>query len=127
MILLDTHAWIWWASADAQLSRRARTEIERAEALGVSPMSCYEVARLAARGRVSFDRDVEIWVRQALAQPRVVPLDVTAEICTAAALLAGFHGDPIDRVLAATALAHDIPIVTKDRRIRTSKLVRSIW
>ena len=127
MIVLDTHAWIWWATADARLSKRARAEIDRADARGVSPVSCYEVARLAARGRVKFDRDVATWIRQALAQPRVVVLDVTPEICTAAALLADFHGDPIDRILAATAIEHDVVLVTKDARIRSSGAVRSSW
>ena len=127
MIVLDTHAWIWWATADTRLSKRARTEIERADVRGVSPVSCYEVARLAARGRVKFDRDAATWIRQALAQPRVIVLDITPEICTAAALLTDFHGDPIDRVLAATAIEHDAPIATKDTRIRSSGAVRCCW
>lgn len=127
MIVLDTHAWIWWVTADARLSRRARTEIERADARGVSPVSCYEVARLALRGRVQFDRDVSVWIRQALAQPHVVVLDVTPEICTAAAELPDFHGDPIDRILAATAIEHDVVLVTKDERIRSSRAVRCSW
>ena len=125
--MLDTHAWLWWVNGDAQLSKRARREIVAADARGVSPVSCYEVARLAARGRVQFDRDVATWIRQALAQPRVVILDATPEICTAAALLADFHGDPIDRVLVATAAEHEAPLVTKDGRIRASRAVRSIW
>lgn len=127
MIVLDTHAWIWWANGDGQLSKRARREIDAADARGVSAVSCYEVARLAVRGRVQFDRDVATWIQQALAQPRVVALDVTPEICTAAALLTDFHGDPIDRLLVATATTHDARLVTKDRRIRASTAVRSIW
>jgi len=127
VIVLDTHAWIWWATADTRLSKRARIEIERADVRGVSPVSCYEVARLTARGRVKFDREVATWIRQALAQPRVVVLDVTPEICTAAALLADFHGDPIDRILAATAIEHDVAIATKDTRIRSSGAVRCCW
>lgn len=127
MIVLDTHAWLWWANGDAQLSKRARREIDAAEVRGVSPVSCYEVARLAVRGRVQFDRDVAVWIRQALAQPGVVVLDVTPEICTAAALLKDFHGDPIDRLLVATAVEHEAPLVTKDARIRSSGAVRSIW
>ena len=127
MIVLDTHAWIWWATRDARLSRRAQREIDAADALGVSPVSCYEAARLALRGRIQFDRDVEVWIRQALAQPHVVVLDITPEICVAAALLTDFHGDPFDRLLAATALEHDATIVTKDTRIRSSGAVRCCW
>ena len=127
MIVLDTHAWVWWASNDAQLSKKARRAIEAADERGVSPVSCYEVGRLAERGRVTFDRDVATWTRQALAQPRVVVLDLTPEICTAAALLEDFRGDPIDRLLVATALEHDAPLVTRDGRIATSGAVRSIW
>jgi PIN domain nuclease of toxin-antitoxin system len=127
VIVLDTHAWIWWATRDGRLSRRAQREIDGADACGVSPVSCYEVARLSKRGRIRFDRDVETWIRQALTQPHVVLLDVTPEICTTAAMLADFHGDPFDRILAATALEHDAAIVTKDTRIRSSGAVRCIW
>lgn len=127
MIVLDTHAWIWWATSDGRLSKRARIEIEQADARGISPASCYEVARLAVRGRVSFDRDVDTWIRQALAQPRVVVLDLTPEICAAAAQLVDFHGDPIDRILAATAIEHDATIVTKDARIRSAGVVPCCW
>ena len=128
MILLDTHAWIWWAANDPQLSRTAARAIGADDVRGVSPLSCYETARLVTRGRLTLDRDVEAWIVAALALPGTAVLDATPTILTRAALLGeSLHGDPIDRMLVATAMHHGIPIVTKDRRIRAWDAVRTIW
>lgn len=56
-------------------------------------------------------------------------LPVTAEIATVAGQLSeeGFHGDPADRLIAATAIVNSCPLLTKDKRIRASKEVHSIW
>lgn len=127
MILLDTHTWIWWVTRDERLSRAARRAMESETALGVSPVSCFEVARLAARGRIRLDRAPELWTAQALAQPGIELVEVTSGVATRAALLDPFHGDPIDRILAQSAIELRVPLVTKDERIRTSALVRTIW
>ena len=71
MIVLDTHAWLWWQTAEEKLSSRARTEIEGAERIGICTISCYEVARAATHGRIHLDRDVRAWVMHALAVDRV--------------------------------------------------------
>ena len=70
MILLDTHAWIWWVTSDRNLSSRARRAIEADPVRGVSPLSCYEIGRLAERGRIVLDRDVAVWTDAALRQTR---------------------------------------------------------
>lgn len=49
MILLDTHAWIWWVTESPNLSSRARRTITRSDELGVSAISCWEVAMLVAK------------------------------------------------------------------------------
>ena len=57
MIVLDTHAWIWWVAVPDKLSARAHHAIDAAEALGVCAISCWEVAMLVARRRLEFDRE----------------------------------------------------------------------
>lgn len=128
MILLDTHAWVWWASSPERLSRRAAAAIADESERAVSAISCWEVATLVRRGRLKLDRPAELWLRQALGMPGVVPLDVTPEIASVAGTLGDdFHGDPADRILVATALARACRILTRDERLRSSARVTTIW
>lgn len=83
---------------------------------------------LVARGRLGFDRDVLLWVKQALALPGMALLPLTPEVAVrAAALDPAFPGDPADRMIAATALERGAPLLTKDRRLRSYKEIRTIW
>ena len=52
MILLDTHAWIWWVTESARLSAKATQAIVQANSLGVHIISCWEVAMLVEKGQV---------------------------------------------------------------------------
>lgn len=128
MIVLDTHAWIWWVSEPAALGRAARREIDRARKIGVPAICCLEVATLAARGRISLDRSPLEWMRDALALSRVELLALTPAIAVKAAELPlHFPGDPADRLIAAAAILESAVLVTKDERLRDSALVRTAW
>ncbi|HEY2570786.1 MAG TPA: type II toxin-antitoxin system VapC family toxin, partial [Solirubrobacteraceae bacterium] len=107
VIVLDTHAWLWWLAAPERLSPAAEQAIEQASRIGVSTLSAWEVAMLVGRGRISLDRDVSLWVRQGLADERVESLAPSAEVGVAAGLLdaQSFPGDPVDRLIYATARA----------------------
>jgi PIN domain nuclease of toxin-antitoxin system len=128
MILLDTHAWIWWAASSPNLSKKAAKAIQGAKATYVSSISCWEVAMLVAKNRLVLDRDVEIWMDQALKLPNLEMVPLTARIAVRSTRLgAKFHGDPVDCILIATALDYACPIITKDERIRQYSQVRVIW
>jgi len=127
MIVLDTHVWLWWHSVSARLSRRAREAIDRADRIAVSAASCFELAMLAARSKVSLDREVRAWVLQALAHERGEAVSVTPEIAVRAALLEHGPPDPFDRLVYATAVELDVPLVTKDRALRAFDPRRTIW
>jgi PIN domain nuclease of toxin-antitoxin system len=128
-LVLDTHAWVYWIGGPAApaLSRRARTAIEEADVLLVSAASCVEVAWLEAAGRLRFDRDALTWLKQALAKPRVQLAELTPEVAVRAAKLSWAHRDPNDRLIVATALGARAPLCTKDRVIKASGLVTTIW
>jgi PIN domain nuclease of toxin-antitoxin system len=133
VILLDTHALIWWQTAkEKDLSARARREVSRARRLLISPISCWELALLVRKGRIALDRDVSRWIDRLFSDERVdlAPLTVTAA-ASAGLLGSTFRGDFSDRLLYATARELDVPFVTKDDAIRdyarASGDVRTIW
>ena len=119
-ILLDTHVVLWWQAGGERLSRLAAREIARAETVLVSPVTCWKIAVLQARGRVARDRDLYAWVRDLLGQDRVEIAPLSPHGAVAAGLLgqSGFHADRSDRFLYATASEQDVPFVTKDAAIR---------
>jgi PIN domain nuclease of toxin-antitoxin system len=127
MIVLDTHAWIWWASAPARLGRRGRAAIEAAGQVGVPAVCCFEVAAAVARGRLTLDRAPLDWLQQALALPGVELLPLTPAVAVKATQLGPFRGDPADRLIVASAVLERARLVTKDRNIRDAGVVETIW
>lgn len=129
MILLDTHAWIWWAAeTPRRLTARARRAIAESPSVAVSAISPWEVAMLVAKGRLELDRDVLVWIRQALALPRVTLVPLTPEIAVRSTRLgAGFPGDPADRIIVASARELGASLVTKDQVLRRAEGVRTVW
>lgn len=128
LIVLDTHAWIWWTSSPERLSDAARQRCEGADSLGVCAISCWEVAMLVAKGRLTLDRDVLTWVQQALRQPRIRLLPLLPEIAVAATRFGeGIPPDPADRIVLASALHHGAPLVTKDRALWSSQGAAIVW
>ena len=120
MILLDTHVLVWMHLDTGQLGRRTRQVIDRAWAAGeagVSTIVFWEVGMLQGKGRVHVTRDVRSW-RAGLVAAGLVEVPVSGEIATRAGLIPDMHGDPADRVIAATALTlNDCQLLTADRRL----------
>jgi PIN domain nuclease of toxin-antitoxin system len=128
MIVLDTHAWLWWVSDPSRLSRAAHRRIRAATQIGISAISCLEVATAVTKGRITLDREVLNWLEQALSLPNVELLPLTPLIAVKATQLGNdFPGDPADRVIAATSIVEAAPLVTKDSRVHASGAVTVIW
>jgi PIN domain nuclease of toxin-antitoxin system len=128
LIVLDTHVWIWWISAPRKLSLHARRAIDEAKELAVSAISLWEVAMLVAKSRLELDRDVGLWMRQALAAPRIGLAPLSVEIAVRSTTLGhDFHGDPADRLIVATALELNAALVTKDDRLRSWNGILTVW
>ena len=128
MIVLDTHAWIWWRADPARLSDTAEQAIVQADALGLSSISVWELGMLVRRGRISLDRDVGRWARHALADHRLAVIAPDAAVALDAALLDDtFPGDPADRFIYATARRAGARLVTRDERIARFDAARAVW
>ena len=130
MIVLDTHAWLWWLSDPGQIPSSTRSRIDTAMddgGLAVSAISAWEVAMLVARGRLELTTPVDALVTACEQMPGFSLLPLTARMAASAASLALPHRDPADRFITATALAANATLVTKDERLRASDLVRTDW
>ena len=128
MIVLDTHAFLWWRDEDPRLSAAALAAIEGADRIGVPTACCLEIATLDRRGRITLAGGATRWIRAALADPRVEEIPLTAEIAIEAGGLPDtFPGNPVDRVIYATSRATGSPLVTRDRRIADHDPRRAVW
>ena len=131
MIVLDTHALVWWVTGDAELSANARAAIKKELNGGeiiVSSISAWEIAMLVAREKLVLTVDVDAWLA-AVAEIEVVRfVPVDNEIAVKSVSLPGeFHKDPADRMIVATARVLAVPLVTKDEKMRAYPHVKTIW
>ena len=120
MIVLDTHIWVWWVHGEALLPQTHQIYLQthEAEGLGVSIISCWEVANLAEYTRFTLPCPVDEWLDQALAYPGVRLLNLIPRIVVESTQLPGtFHRDPADQLIVPTARVYSCPLVTVDPKI----------
>lgn len=129
MILLDTHIWVWWVQGDGRIPPPMWGILESNEkyGLGVSIVSCLEVARLVAHGRLTIPLPIDQWIDDALKYPHMRLIELTPQIAIDSTRLPGvFHKDPCDRIIVATAMTLGWKIATVDRDILSYSAVSCI-
>jgi PIN domain nuclease of toxin-antitoxin system len=115
-------------AAPGKLSAAAAAAIDREPELGISVFSCWELAMLAVKGRITLDGAVETWIAEAVARDRLHVLPLTPAIAVGAALLGdSFPTDPADRLIYVTARAEGVRLVTRDRAIRDYDSTGTVW
>ena len=130
MTVIDTHIWVWTVDQNSKLAEDYAEAVRQNETsgLGVSIISCWEVAKLVELGRLQFSISVEDWIAAALNYPNVRLLDLTPEIAVESTKLpSGFHKDPADQIIVATARIYNVPIITMDDKIRNYPHVKSLF
>ena len=131
MLLLDTCVLIFDALAPEKLSKRAATELATgriAGALASSDISLWEIAMLSARGRITVKQDVVGLIRDIVLANRLTVIPISPEIATLSADDHLFpHKDPADRIIAATAICRNLPLVTCDGLLNGIDGLKTIW
>jgi PIN domain nuclease of toxin-antitoxin system len=129
VILLDTHALLWWALDPEQLSPRAEQELAQMERRDgyASSISIWELGVKIKRGTLDIGIGIEELARrlERSAVVELVPVDTTLWLRSLA--LDWHHRDPADRVIVATALSKGVPLLTKDEAIRAFGGIETIW
>ena len=126
MIVLDTHVAVWWAADPSLLGRAARVRLETEDRLGIPSIVFWEVALLVRKRKLDLGTPAKDWADAIQSVPRVETLPLTAEIAVHADQLE-MHADPADRFIVATALRYGVPLVSKDRLLRSLRFVETIW
>ena len=113
-MLLDTHAWAWTLTSDVRLSLRAVGAINNADHVYLSPISFFEIGQKLRLGKwdemIPYANDlVHIFENQG---GKIADLD--AEICLSASRMDWIHRDPFDRLICATAIKLNLPLISCD-------------
>ena len=131
MILLDTHAWVWWVSNPEMLGETARQAVDdavRRRELFISTISAWEVAMLVEKERLSLALDVRDWISRSEQLPFVTFVPLSTAIAVESVRLPGFpHADPADRIIVATAMSLGARLVTKDEKLLRYGPAKAFW
>ncbi|MFZ5470955.1 MAG: PIN domain-containing protein [Myxococcota bacterium] len=116
MLNLDTHMLVRGLEDDVTPKER---RLLMDEPWGISAIVLWELVKLVQLKRIAMDLGSPELAR-ALASIHVWPIDI--DIARASTAL-DFRSDPADELIAATSVVHSVPLLTRDRRIRRSKMV----
>ena len=120
-MLLDTHVWVWYATGAPSLNPKVLTQIQQAEQardLHLCPISLWEVTLKVSQRTIELGLPVRLWLQRALVSTGIHLTQLNIDVaCDCAELPADFHGDPGDRLIAATARTEGMTLVTHDQRL----------
>ena len=131
-LAFDTHTLVWWLTGHERLTSAQTAALRRAEArgdrIGVPAICFWEIAKLVERGRLEFEVPADQVFDEIEEHPTIRVLELSPRIALESTRLGpGFHSDPADQLIAATARVHGLKLVTSDDRIRSSRVVGVVY
>jgi PIN domain nuclease of toxin-antitoxin system len=127
-LLLDTHVWIWLCiEAEELLSETAKRLLRETKQKWISAISCWELAKLVEKNRITFSIPTLTWIRRSLNEFGIRVAELSPEIAVESTLLPGIQQDPADQIIVATSRALKMPLLTSDRRILEFRDVAAHW
>ena len=128
LVVIDTHVLLHDVIEPKLLSARARRALSGADGPpAASDITLWEIALLIARGRIDPATDAATFIADIVAARNIEVLPITPKIAVLAQSEAFEHGDPADRIIGATAIAHGAALVSADKRLRRVPGLRVIW
>jgi len=128
LIVSDTHAFFWWLAGSSELSPRGRDLLERNDVVVVPAIVLWEIAMLAAKGRIILGVETTEYLERATTLPRVRVEPLSPRIAVRANAFGDtLHRDPADRLIVATAMELSAPLITKDAHIQAFGGVETVW
>lgn len=131
MIVLDTHALIWFSDDLKKFSDKALKIIninKKGKSIYVSSISIWEIALLVKGGKLNLSLDIDSWIFQLEKASYIHFIPLNNEIGIKSVYLPGtFHKDPADRIIVATARSLGAKLITADSKIRSYKHVQTVW
>ena len=120
-ILLDTHVLLWSILQPNELNQSSKTIIEQAQEknqLLLSSISLWEIAMLKSKKRINIYEPLKDFLQTITNIDGITINEITADVAAESALLTDdFHGDPADRIIAATAMTSSAVLLTRDKKI----------
>ena len=126
-ILLDTHAFVWWSLDDDKLSRQAFSAIQSETEVHVSAVIAWEIAGKVRTGKWPEATLLSKRFFATVAHYNMRHLPITLEHAHAAGSFSAAHRDPFDRMLAAQATLHQLPLVTRDPQFAAVAGLGVLW
>ena len=126
-LLLDTHVWIWAVLEPERLVPGIAEALEdEANELWLSPISAWELIMLVEKGRVVLDRDPATWISDVASAVPFKDAVLTRQVAIESRRVQLVHDDPADRLIAASAIVHDLVLVTADERLLEAPGLRTL-
>ena len=128
--LLDTHVWYWLMEVPEKIPVSVRKTMSQNNSIpfGISAISLWEIAKLGEKGKIDFNIPLQNWMKNALEPDFMKRLELDEQVAVESTRLPeGFHRDPADQIIVATARIHNLTLITADRKILAYRHVRTLW
>jgi len=117
MILLDTHVFIWLVNGDDKLSEKCIKTLKEDQNKFLSVISTWEISLLLEKDRIRINYSFDDWIHNALAAYNIQLMNLDLDIIITYHKLNDFHSDPADKLISATSICKNIPLLTFDRKL----------